>query len=344
MKAPTGRGPFGLTFQRCLTQATVPTLAAALLSLLLARVLYPQQEELGDAPGAMTPWLTLPLFVAALTCACSAAIFWPTFADRRPGADWLQRLQRGRLHGCGAVALAVLCVQGLLSLPLVTLLAPGLGAPTTARAQLELEPPFAPMLDQQQRRLRFQAPGIACTELLLRPLASLPAGPMRRSKLAVFADGMPLTTAEVAFAQTGQLVRVAFAATTFQRLDLELLEGTVPLFFPRGAVTVVAAAPRSGLWNGLCMTLLALVPTFVALAVGCLCGAKAAIPTVLTVIVSLLFLQTIGGLGPMSDALLLVMRGHWLPTASVFPACIPSLVVGSLAMILAMLLRSRLRR
>jgi hypothetical protein len=322
----------------------MPTLVATLLSLLLATLLRRELAPAGEAPGAMSTWLALPVFVAAVTCACSASAFWPAFADRRPGADWVTRLQRGRLRGNAAVIGAVLCVQGLLCLPLAVLLLPALGAPATANAHFELEPPELPTLDRHQRQLSFAGPGLACCELQLRPLAAPPDGPLRPSRLAVRADGAPLTTLEISFVQTGQVVRVPFAATAIAELELELLDGTVPLFFPRGAVVVVAAAEHSRLGNGLLAMLLATLPTFLALAVGCLCGVAAAIPTVLTVVTSLLFLQMLGGLGPLGPALLSVMRGQWLGSATLFRSCLPSLLVGCVAMIVAMFLRTRPRR
>ena len=344
MIGPGARGPFALTCRRCLRVATLPTVLAALFSLLLATLLRQDLAEAGEAPGAMATWLALPVFVAALTCACSALVFWPTFADRRPGAAWVARLEPGALQGNGAVIGAVLCAQGLLCLPLAALLLPALGAPATANAHFELEPPSLPTLDQHQRRLSFRGPGLACTELQLRPLASAPEGPLQPSRLAVRADGVPLTTLEIAFEQTGQLVRVPFPATNFDQLELELIDGTVPLFFPRGAVVVVAAAAHGRLGNGLLAMMLAIVPTFLALAVGCLCGVAAAAPTVLTVVTSLLFLQMLGGVGPLGPALLVVMRGQWLGSATLFPSCLPSLLVGCVAMIVAMFLRTRPRR
>ena len=322
----------------------MPTVLATLLALLLATLLRRDLAPAGEAPGAMSTWLALPVFVTALTCACSALVFWPTFADRRPGADWVTRLQGSGLQGCGAVIGAVLCMQGLLCLPLAALLLPALGAPPTAKAHYELEPPSLPTLDQHQRHLRFAGPGLACTELLLRPLAALPEGPLQPSQLRVKADGVPLTTLDISFVQTGQLVRVPFQATAFEQLEVELVAGTVPLFFPRGAVVVVAAVEHSRLGNGLLAMLLAILPTFLALAVGCLCGVAAAIPTVLTVVTALLFLQMLGGVGPLGPALLSVMRGQWLASATLFRSCLPSLLVGCVAMIVAMFLRTRPRR
>jgi len=354
------RTPLLLALRRCLQVACWPTVAAALGAFAAAFLLAPElgDAELGDTDlgntdlgnhvavaGAMTPWLHLPLLVLAGCCAAAAVVLWPLFAARAPGADWLVRLQRGPLHGCGAVVAGALLAQLLLLKPLLPALARGLGAPAGARAHLELQPPLQPLLNEQQRHLAFAVPaGTVAIELHLRPLAALPAGAWRRSRITVRADGELLTTAEIAFAETGEFRRVVFAPRAIAHLELELLDGTVPLFFPPGSTTLVGAHEFDTLWNGLFAALLSLLPTFVALGFACLCGTVAALPTVLAVTGVLLFVQTIGGAGPLEPALRHLLRGHWLPATGVFRACLPSLAVGSLAMIAAMLLRRRLRR
>ncbi|MFY9341746.1 MAG: hypothetical protein WAT39_04610, partial [Planctomycetota bacterium] len=54
--------------------------------------------------------------------------------------------------------------------------------------------------------------------------------------------------------------------------------------------------------------------------------------------------QWVGDVGPIAGATVAVLRGEWLLGPGVFPACAPSLAVGSVAMIAAMLLRPVLRR
>ena len=86
-----------------------------------------------------------------------------------------------------------------------------------------------------------------------------------------------------------------------------------------------------------------LLPTFTALAAATLAAPVAGLPTVLMVLMGLLVVQAIGGAGPANDAVLLLLRGRWLPDALPAARWVPSLGVGATAMILAMLLRRRLR-
>jgi hypothetical protein len=148
----------------------------------------------------------------------------------------------------------------------------------------------------------------------------------------------------VSFEQTLQLVRVPLPARPVHTVTVELVAGTVPLLFAPGSVVAIEAGARSGLWNGLRAAWIYLLPSFVALAVAVLFGTAAALPTVLTTIGGLLFVGTIGGVGPADDAVRSLLRGHQVLAGRTFSACIPSLVAGSLAMIAGMLLRRRLRR
>lgn len=339
------RSAAALALRRCLQNAWLPAVAGASGAFVGASLFAPQLGAGATAAGAMSAWLHLPLFVLAIACACTAVVLWPAFADRRPGADWLWRLQRGPLRGCGGALAGALLAQLLLTVPITTGLASALGAPATASAWYELRGPAQPLLNRQQRALVFEGPrGTLVRELHLRPLAALPGGDFQPSRLVVRADGELLTDREIVFRQTGEFVLVPFAPRAIQRLELELVEGTVPLFFPAGSATLVGAAAIDTWWNGLLLALLGVVPTFVALAMACLCGAAAALPTVLVVVISLLFVQTIGGAGPMDVAVRHLLRGHWLPATGAFRACLPSLAVGAAAMIGAMLLRLRPRR
>lgn len=338
------RGVGALTLRRCLLVAIVPTAAAALASPLLHRVLAP---SLGgdEAPAAASPWLVLPLFAAAMTCAIVAVVFWPVIAVARPGASWVERLQRGRLGGRGGAIMGALGAQLLLSLPLLTLLAAMLGAPRTASPRYELTPPAASVLDERRPQLTWEAPaGEEFLEVWLRPVAFLPAGPMVPTEVALRADGELLTAATATFVETRQRVRLRFAPRAFRRLELAWVRGTLPLFFGPGDVTLIGSAQHSNFLNGVLAALVALLPSFVALAIGCWCGLAAALPTVVAVVASLVFVQTIGGVGPQAGAVMAVLRGQWLPASPVFPQCAPSLAVGSLAMIVTMLLRPWARR
>ena len=334
-----------LSMWHCLRTATLPTLATALVALAGAHWSAPMVASKSAATGALSPWLALPIFVAATMCAVATATFWPLFSARRPGADWLIRLQRGPLQGCGAVISGALLAQLLLCSVLSTALAAALGSPAAARSHFVLQSPAEPLLTATTHRLQFHLGESAwCDELRLRPLASLPTGPMRASRVQAMVDGTPLATTASSFDQTGQLVRITFPARAIESVELVFEDGTVPLFFPTGSVELIGANDRSGIANGLFTALLAQLPLFLALALACLVGTTAALPTVLVALLGVLFVSTIGGLGPLAEALRLQLRGHWLPSTHVFRQCLPSLMLGSTAMIGAMLLRRRTRR
>ena len=339
------RHPAIFTLQRCLRTAALPALAAAVVAFTLAMWTEPMVASAAAATGARAPWLSLPIFVCAFSCAITTVLFWPLLAARRPGSDWLRRLQRGPLHGCGAALSGALLASLLVCAPLCTVYAAALGAPSIARTHTLVPAPAEPLLSAKRPQLHFAlAAPLLGNELRLRPLASLPEGPLRASRVRVMADGAPLATTTAEFDQTGQIVRIPFASRTISALELVLEEGTVPLFFPTGSVELIGANEQSGLANGLFLALLAQIPLFVALAFACLAGAVAALPTVLAVAVGVLFVMTVGGEGPLTAALQGRLQGHWLLTTSVFRQCVPSLLLGSTAMIGAMMLRRRSRR
>ncbi|MBL8728867.1 MAG: hypothetical protein JNM25_10580 [Planctomycetes bacterium] len=338
------RHPFTLTFVHCLRRALLPVLGATGASALLRTATTTPLAGLETAPGAQTPWLHLPLVVAAFACAAAAATFWPLFAARRPGRDQVERLQRGPLRGCGAALAGALLAQLVLTLPLMTGFARLLGAPATAVAHVELPVPPQPLLTATQPRLSFALGDRVLDEVRLRPAAGPPTGPWQPTHVRVHVDGAPAAAAEVTFEQSLQLVRVPLPARPLHTLELEFVSGTVPLLFPRGAVVAVEAGTRSGLWNGVRAAWIYLLPSFVALALAMLFGAAATLPTVLTAAGGLLFVGTIGGAGPADDAVRSLLRGHEVLAGRTFSACIPSLAAGSLAMIVAMLLRRRLGR
>jgi hypothetical protein len=339
-----GRGALALCFRRCLRAAALPTALAAACGLVGWRVSAP---ELGgeNAPAAASPWLALPLLVAAAACALAAATFWPTFALGRPGRSLVDRVQRGPLRGAGAAVAGALLAQLVLTLPVATVVGQLLGAPATVTATVPLAAPARPVLDAQRPELTFAVADPApMRELWLRPLAGLPGGALHGTTVDVLADGERLQGPPVAFLDTRQLLRVAFAPRAIRELRLVHTGGTVPLWFPDGAATLVRAEGHGALANGLWLALATLLPAFVALALGCACGRVAALPTVLTVVAGALFVQTVGGLGPFDGALLARMRGAWLPAGPLFRDGAASLAVGALAMILAMLSRREVAR
>lgn len=348
MSLPPSRQPCTMTLRQCLRVTTLPVLGTALLSLVAASLFPPVVADAAAASGAVSPWLLLPMFTAAAGCGLTALAFWPLFAARRPGADWARRLQRGPLRGCGGAVAGALLAQLLLTLPLATLLARSLGAPATAAVHHALPPVQPqPVLAPGHPHLDFvlpAGPSRHYAELHLRPLAAMPTAAFRSSRVEVFADGERLSASDPEWSQTGQFVRLPFAPRPIHRLELRLAEGTVPLFFPTGSVELVEARGRSAWTNGALLALVALVPTFLALALACWCGTAAALPTLATLLVGALVVLTVGGVGPFDHALQQTLRGRWLGSTAVFRHCLPSLVLGSVAMILAMLLRRRSRR
>lgn len=337
------RSPASLTFVRCLRRATIPTGAAAVVAAVASRQFAAPIEAVEPSPAALSPWLQLPVFVAAATCAFAAALFWPLFAAHRPGADHVLRVQRGPLRGIGAVIAGALLAQLVLALPIVVVMSHWFGAPPDARARVVLAPPTDPLLDGVGNELRFVLPApIDATEVDLRPLAAPPHGALEPTVLDVFADGERLPAANgaphVAVEQSGRILRLAFPARRIAVLRIVQTAGNVPVAFAADSVAVVAAARHSSWWNAMLAALSSLVPTFTALAVAALCGSRAAMPTVSCVIGGLLFVQTFAGAGPADDAMRALLRGHWLPATGAFLQSVPSLAAGSLAMIARMLL------
>jgi len=337
------RGPLGLTCRRCLALAALPTLLTALASALLHRWLRP---ELGGeaAPATASPWLALPMVVAAMTCAVAAVVFWPTFANGRPGRQWIDRAQRGRLGGVGAAIAGALLAQLVLTLPLTTWLADRLDAPRHARCHYELTAP-QPILDEQRPRLTFAVPTTEpIGEVWLRPLAGLPTGSWHGTTVEILADGEPLPALPAPIANNRQLARVQFPGRTIRELTIVRTGGSVPLAFVDDTAGLVGDATRSNRWNGAWLAVLALLPSAVAMALAACCGLAAGLPTVIGVVVSTVFLLTGGGLGIFDHGVLALLRGQWLAPSRVFPRCAASLAVGFFAMILTMLLRPRVRR
>lgn len=339
-----GRGAAALTFRRCLATAALPTALAAIAAIALQRA-FPAQ--LGDhgAPGAAVPWLYVPLFTAAVLCAVTAVRFWPLFARGGTGADWIRRLQRGPQGGAGGAILGALAAQLLLTLPLVTVVARALGAPAEARHHLVGQPPPDPLLHRERPEL-VVALGDPCDthDVLLRPLAGPPVGGLRPTRVRVTAIGAaPGTPVELAFAETRQLARAPLAATGVTALRLTWLDGNVPLLFADDSVVCIVGEPRSTLGNGLGIAFACLVPTFVALALACLCGTVAALATVSTTVVATLFVGTLGGLGPLGESVLALLRGRWLAAGELAARSALSAGVGSAALLLAALARRRAR-
>jgi hypothetical protein len=297
------------------------------------------------APGAASPWLLLPLLVAATACTFAAALFWPTFALRRPGRAWVDRAQRGPLRGAGAAIAGALLAQCVLTVPLAIVLAPVLGAPAAAQLHVDLPPPAVPVIDAQHARLQFVVPTHeAIGELQLRPQVGLPSGAWIGTTLDVLVDGERLPAGTVPIADDRQLARVTFASRVVRELTLVHTGGTVPLVFTPGTASVVGSDAHATAANAAWLALLALAPSFVALALGVFCGRAAGTPTVVAVVLAALLVQLVAGVGPFGNALLALFRGQWLGAEVVFQRCAPSLAVGCVAMILAMFRRPLVAR
>ena len=306
------RGPFGLTARLCLRVATIPTTLAAAVALLGEALDTPVVADAGPVAAAATPWLTLPLFVAAITCCLCAAQNWPTFALRRDGADTVRRIERGPLGGRGAVVLGAATAQLALSLPLAVLLAACFDAPAYARRHREASGPAAPILDRTGASLTFSlAPAMRTEGIWLRPRASLPTGP-GATALRLTSDGAPLTTAPIAFDESLELIQVAIAPRQLERFTLTQTAGSVPLLFGDGSVVAVGPADLPRWANASLLALLGAAASAGVLALAALLGRGAGWPTVASAIVALQFVLWIGGVGPIDDALLAVLRGRWL--------------------------------
>jgi hypothetical protein len=336
------RGPFGLTFRRCLRFATLPTALATAAAIVLATRLQPAID--GEAPAAASPWLALPMVVAALASTLAAAVFWPTFARTRPGRAWIERWSGGRLAGAGGALAGALAAILVLQLPLTIGLARWLGAPAAARQRVELHAIGTPVLDPHQTRLTFRVPSAQpVAELWLRPRIGMPDGPWQGTVVAAVADGEPLGTLPVPFVDDRQLARLRFPPRTIRELTLVRTGGSVPLVFLPESAGLAGANVHSGVANGLWLALVALLPPFVALALASWFGRAAALPTTLTVVFAIVFLLTVGGAGPFDPALVALFRGQWVANGDIFTRCVPSLAVGCLAMIGAMWMRPEVR-
>jgi hypothetical protein len=336
------RGAFGLTCRRCLARAAAPTAAAAGGAFLSHRAFA---DAPATAAGAASPWLGLPLAVAALAATLAAVAFWPTYAQKRPGAAWVARLQRGRLAGVGAAAAGALAAAAALTLPLAMVLAPALGAPPEAFAVHALAPLGDGVLDAGRPRLLLRCPTNApVRELRLQPLVGVPNDGWRATAVRVLADGAELPPLPGEFADSRQAVRLSFPPRSVQQFELVFAGGDMPLLFDGDAAAAAAAATHPGLANAAMLGALALAPALVALAVAALVGSFAPLATTLAAAASAVFLLTVGGVGPFQLAVVAVLRGEWLGTAAVFRAGAASLAVGAAAMIAAMAVRAQDRR
>lgn len=340
----TARGPFGLVLRRCLWLATLPTLLLTLLAWWMARR---RDGDALDAAAAAEPWLALPLLCAAAICTLATATFWPLFAHGRPGADIVRRLHPRRLQGCGRAIAAALVAQSLLTATVLLPLLPAIGAPATANAQVAATADRGVLLpgDGSVEELAFTVPtGRTCRAVTIRPLAGAPADGLVPTRLQLHGDDGALSEHEIAVDDSLQRFQLRFSPRSLPRFRLVRTGGTVPLLFPPGSVVVQLDGARPTWANALLLVLVLLLPSWLALGLGCLCGRIAALPTTATVVGALLFVATVGELGPAASALRCVLRGEWLLGESLFASLagggvlstsLPVLLVGCAAMFVA---------
>lgn len=340
----TARGPFGLVLRRCLWLATLPTSLATLLAWFSA----PHSDGEGlDAAAAAEPWLALPLLCAAAICTLATAAFWPLFAQGRPGADMVRRLHPRRLQGCGRAIAAALVAQVLLTTAVLLTLLPAIGAPATANAQVAATADRDVLLpgDGSVEELAFTVPtGRTYHAVTIRPLAGAPAEGLVPTRLHLYGDEGTLNEHEIAVDDSLQVFQLRFPPRSLPHFRLVRTAGTVPLLFPPGSVTVELDGAHPTWANALLLVLVLLLPSWLALGLGCLCGRVAALPTTNTVVGALLFVATVGELGPAASALRAVLRGEWLLGESPFSSLtgggvlstsLPLLLVGCAAMFVA---------
>ncbi len=305
------RGPAGLTFRVCLRTSGAPTAIALLIALVASALAEPDMLD-GSPAAASTPWLTLPLLAVAVACCLGAAHLWPTFALRQPGADTMRRLERSPLGGRGAVIAGALGAQLALSMPLALALSLWFGAPSHARRHFEVTGPEHAILEGKGTSVTFELQNDATIDAIwMRPRASLPTGE-GATEVAITSAGKRLASTPIAFSESGSLVRVAIQAQSLSQFTLTQTAGSVPLYFAPNTVTAIGATDLPTWANSLLLALVATWTSAITLAIAALVGIGTGWATLATAICCAQFLQWIGNMGPIADALLRVMRGQWL--------------------------------
>lgn len=327
-----------LLLRRALARALGPTAITGAIAIVGAQTTVTFGEP---SPAALAPWLHLPAFTAAALCGYTAIEAWPTFAHRRPGADWVLRLRSDPWFGCASASLGAMLALALLLLPI------GIAAALTSpppRAYHALLADTVPILDAERDHIDYTIGGIACAELRLRPFAFVPPATPMPTRLEVLADGSPLTEAPLAIAGTRDLLPIAFAPRTIQSLTIRRTAGNLPLLFADDAVVAVESAPRNRWLNGLCAVSWHLLPLATALALAMLLAPFAALPTITLLFGSALLVQTLGSLTPAGEAFTLVLRGRWLSSEPLLARALPSAGLWAIAFLLTALVRRRLGR
>ena len=305
------RGPLGLSFRHCLRACTIPGGIAVVVAGIAQAISAPEVDG-AQAAAAATPWLTLPLLTVAVACCLSAAHIWPLFAQRQPGVESIRRIERGPCGGRVAIIVGALAAQLLLSMPLAIGMSWWLDAPRQASRYHLATGPAEAFLNDRGDRLTFAlASEHPVASLLLRPRAALPTG-VGATEISVTTQGKQLNAAPATFTESGALLRIDVEPQRLRELQLTKTAGHVPLWFPERSVIAVGPAELPTWRNSLLAALVATWSSAITLVIAAVVGLGTGWTTLATAISCLLFVQWIGGVGPIEDALLQVMRGQWL--------------------------------
>lgn len=309
------RGPAGVSFRQCLRTATAATSMALAVAVIAGTA--SRSNLIGESPAAAaTPWLTLPLLVAAFACSLTATSLWPLFALQQPGADTIRRLERGRFGGRAAVALGALLAQLMLSIPITLVMGFWLDAPRSARShhevQLQASSEQAPVLNGAGDSLAFEiAGGPTIRALWLRPRAGLPNG-TGPTHWTITHAGELLAATRVTFSESGIVMRVSIEPQPLTEFTLTQTSGDVPLYFGNQSITAIGSAERSTWWNCIIAACIATCSSAITLLIAAFVGVGASWPTLATTVCCAQFVQWIGGIGPVDEAMLNLLRGQWL--------------------------------
>lgn len=320
--------PLWFAFRHCLSWAAPATvLAIAVLWIGFA------------ATGLATPWLHLAAFLPTTVAGLAAIAFWPVFATDRSLGELVRRLTRRPLHGMptaalGAILAAACClaVVAFAASPMVPL----------PRAHHRLAPPDRPLLDDDRTELTFLLPPDS-RELQLRPIALLPNASPEATRLVVLVDGIACSDPVTIYGDR-QLVRIPLSSGSARTVSLRRTAGNLPLWFDERSVVAIDGSPIDRTLACALAMAVYLLPLFVTLSIAMATARFVRLPMALVGAAIAMLLQSLGQLGPATDAIGLCARGRWLPTEPIFWRCVTSLGAGVAAMIAAMPLRAEPRR
>lgn len=334
-----------IVMRRCLIRTALPFSISAGFALLGAWAVGVEAsstlpaEDLERWTGESGIWLQLPAFVAVLVCCITAIETWPTLSRNRRGVDWVMRATPRPLHGCAAAIVGALLALSCWLLPLTLVAAWTSPAPHAYRVATAAS---SPVLEPKDSSIQFTGPGTTCRELRLRPIA-VTGIPGQGQAAQIQVDvGQSLLTEPLIFAGGMQLARIPIDNRIVDEVVLRRVDGDLPLVFPPGSVELVESEARSRLLNASLAMASYLFPAALALALATLAAPFAALPTNLALVIASLLVQTLGKLGPTSEAMTQLGRGRWLMTEPYFHQCLSSLGTGLVAMILAILVRWRI--